>query len=628
MGFSATFLYRVQDKYSPKLKAMRSATDSFRLRLMYAGSSLEKFGIKASKASTALANLRTGFAAAMLTRGLMRTSDEALNFSTAMFKAEAWTDGTKKQMKMLGDEAMRLNKETKFTALNVAESMGLLARRDISPEDIKTLVPTIAALATAGGDTTMPQITDALANALAVYDAGADKAVEFADKMASASSGSAYSMLQLIDAFNAGGGTAESMGAKYEEVLAVLGAASEKGEVGARAGTRLGMSLLYLPNPTNKALKALQKLKIGYDDVFDVKGNIKIIDLVEQLEKGSAGMGKAERGGYLEEIFSRRGARFMMKVVGQSELIRKKLKKIYEDEGAADKISRKMQQGITKATAEASSSWLNMVTAIGLSLHFITIPLLKIIKKFADWVKDSPGVARTVGLFMAISAVFLIMVTTLGMILAAVGSITIAVGMLGMTIGVFFWWVLGISAAIIIIIASTSLLIAYWEKGRLILAFIAAIVAVIVLLLGGPLWIIIIASILIILGHWKEIKNIVFWIGAYLLAMWETPMERLKKFLEMLEDAKNFFTGEVSVRDLDAMKLELSSDMADPESMFYGKNIVVEVNHTGGMEFFNRTGLGMAPTGQGGNVPTNITNITDITGMSADQMFTSKYGTI
>ena len=100
------------------------------------------------------------------------------------------------------------------------------------------------------------------------------------------------------------------------------------------------------------------------------------------------------------------------------------LDKIGKGGGDAAKMAATMQQGITKAAAEARSAWQNMLIAIGKSVEFITIPLLNLVKSFAEWVKAHPWIARTIGLFMLVGTVLLHLVTIVGVAMAAMGSAT------------------------------------------------------------------------------------------------------------------------------------------------------------------------------------------------------------
>ena len=312
MAFSAEFIYRIIDKYSPTISKMDRITQGFRLRMLYAGEASDKMGAKLGKLSSRLANLRTGFAAMMLFRGLKASTKASLDFSTSMFKVQAWTGASAEKMTMLRKEAMRLNKETKFTALNVAESMGLLGKRGFDPDTIKRLVPVIAGLATAGGDTTMPQVTEALADALTIYKEGATQAVKYSDMMATASAGAAFDMLQLVDAFGRAGGMTEAVGMDFKTTVAILGALAEKQERGARAGTRLEMSIAHLLSPTRKGLKALKELDVTYRDVFTSKGKLRFVNFLGLVDKSL--LSSKDKATAMVDIFGRRGSKVMIRL--------------------------------------------------------------------------------------------------------------------------------------------------------------------------------------------------------------------------------------------------------------------------------------------------------------------------
>lgn len=476
MAFSETFEIKVVDKYSAALVKMRNLTKKFRGDLYTSGNALTTFGTKASKASTALANLRTGFAAAMLTRGVRTVAKDAFDFAEQMQKVAAWTGAGASEMAMLSKEAKKLNDETKFTALNVAESMGLLAKREFDPATIKTLEPILASLATAG-DVSMASVTTTIADALNIYEMGAKDALVFTDKMAAASSKTPLDMLTITQAFGEAGATAHAYGIEFNTLMGILGTLAGQQERGARAGTRLQSSLLKLVTPTLKAEKALGDMGITFDTVFSAPGKM---DILAVLEKFDAAGEKAKH--LIPDIFGTRQSKVMLKLLGRYKEVLAEIDKVNNAQGEASRISAKMMEGIVGATHQAASAWANMRIAIGESIEFILIPLLKMVKGFADWVKENKKVAQVIGVSMLIGAALLSLVTIFGVVAASVGSLSLLMGTLaGATATASFvgvagfgalatamwaatWPVLLIVGAIALIIAGVVALVVYWEE--------------------------------------------------------------------------------------------------------------------------------------------------------------------
>lgn len=554
MAFSAAFIYQIVDKYSPMLDKMRAKTRQFNSDLKTSGTALSNFGIKASKASTALANLRTGFAAAMLTRGVKNVGEEAFKFSEAMNAVKANTQGTVVQMRMLRSEAMRLNAETKFTAIQAAETMAILGRRGLDPSKIKGLMPDILAMATAGRISPEESAT-LLAGTLKTYAEGVEKAVEFTNIMAFATTSTATDMTQLARAIKNAGGMTSSVGISFKETTAILGVLASKFEVGSSAGTRMSMAIAKLIDPSKEAIETLNKLGIRRGEIFDGKdfkdgGLIRFFELMD--EKGATAKD-------VLTIFTKKSGRMLVKLLGMSDQLRRVRNEMDTTDITTRKMADTMQEGLTGAVYEASSAWINMKVAIGDALGFILIPLLRVVKGFAEWVKLHPGVAKFIGIIMLTGAVLLSMVTIIGVVLASLGSLSILFGTTG---------AIAATAGAAGAAGFGAMAVAVWAAMAPFLA-IAAVIAVIV------------GVVLLLMGYWENIWGFIKKIGF-----------GIKNLLG--------FGG--------ADPFSLSDDATRPGDLGTNKSMTsVTVNHTGELIFTNRSG-GNVQQGAGGPgmVPINI----------------------
>jgi len=539
---------------------MQKLTKGLERQAKTATNSWTKTGAKLGKIASQMANLRTSAAAYALFRGVKAATDASLDFSTHMYRVQAWTGASAGNLKKMSDEAMRLNKETKFTAINIAEGMGLLAKRDFSPEQIIKMAPAIAALATAGGDTSVPQVTMALADALSIYDEGMEKAVKYTDMMATASANAAFDMLQLVDAFGRAGGMTEAVGMDFKTTIAILGALSEKQERGARAGTRLEMSISHLFDPNKKALKALGRLGIHKrSDIFEGE-RLDFIRMMELFEKGGA------TAPDMVAIFGKKGSKVMIKLLGQLELVKSLMDKMDERGATAQGIADIMQQGITKAAAEAESSWTNMLITMGKSLEFMTIPLLKWVKGFANWMKEHPKVAQMVSVLMSLLAVVFGLVAVIGIVLGAVSGLLLAIGYL-----------------------------------KLHIAILATV--------GVPL-LLLVAILTIIIARFDDFKWLFFvlveGVGNFATALFNVKDNIVEGLLWPLEKVKGLWDTIQGKLGFGDTKHELSSTATRPDQLGTSGKVTVENIIKGSIDVNDKTG-GMVSAGAGGGlIPINV----------------------
>ncbi len=478
---AAQIVIVAKDKYSKVVEKMRRVTKGFNTSLKTSGNSLIKFGRKVSKASTALANLRTGFAATMLGMGLRSVNKEAFLFSEAMNRVKKNTMASIPQMKMLANEAMRLNTQTKFTAIQAAEMQGYLGQAGLNAEQIKGLGPKVLSIATAGE--LMPlAAAKLLKTTLAAYSLDLDKSVDVIDDLAFAATNAQMTMADLMRSLINVAGTAGAVNIPLKDTLAVLAGVAEKAELGSRAGTRLGMTIFRLVKAAGedggKAAEALMNLGIPAEEIFESVGKFKEGGLIRFFELLD------EKGGTANDvirIFTQRASRFAIKVLGMSQGMREFRNRMEDTNVTGKAMADIMMEGLYGSTTRVTSAWINMKITIGESLEFITIPLNKMVKKFADWVKDRPKIAKVIGLFMGFSFVLLTIVTIVGVLLASIGSLSILFGHLAVTTGIAtsmgtvgftamaaamwaaLWPVLLVIGAILLLAAGIIMLIVYWE---------------------------------------------------------------------------------------------------------------------------------------------------------------------
>ena len=245
-----------------------------------------------------------------------------------------------------------------------------------------------------------------------------------------------------------------------------------------------------------------------------------------------------------------------------------------------------MQQGITKATAEAGSSWMNMLISIGESLEVFTIPLLETIKAFADFVKERPRLAKFIGMFMLISTVVLTIVTVVGVLLGVAAGIATVTGILLSTLGT----VAGVIAAIVL---GVALVYAWWGKiyaftvkyGELIKGISAVILVALAAIFVGPITALVV-------------------VGAYIVDQWETIWGWIKKVGELFSD---LWGGVKDFLGFGEAKAELSSTMTHVGDLGTSNNVTVESIISGSIDVNDRTGGMVSSSSAGGDIPINIT---------------------
>ena len=558
MAFSAQFIVQAIDKYSPLLRKMSAATDTFRLKTAYAGEGLVKMGTKLGRLSTKLANLRTGFLAMMFTRGMKSMVSVSLEFEQALNMVESRGATTAEQMAKVRKEARFLGITTRFSAVQVAKSMALLRQRGYAIEEVLSLMPKVITMATAG-NMDLEKSALVLTGTMKTMQMNIAQAERVTDVFAVAAANSALGMEELNAGLINFAPLGKSAGLGFEEMAAMVAAFSEGGVMGARAGTLLMNSVRNIVTPTKKAIETLNRLKIPKSPFIDVRGNIKdFTGFFEALKK--AGASAAD----IFSMFQIRGAKATAVMVDHTKKVRE-LVDAYKDQiGAAQRMADIMNKGVIRAAFEASSAWVGMSESIAKSMEPTTIGLMEMVDAIASYVAESPKLQKAVGWFMFLGTIVLYIVTLFGVLAAAISGIAL---MLGITlsaaaIGAGF----GIVGMIVGIIAIVAMAIAMWDD-------------------------------------WIAIMKAFFTIGMYYLkefgaAIKEFLLDKLQKIVGMWEKVKGFFGGDT--------KHELTSTATSPGDLRSSSDNAMRVDINGAIDVNDRTGGSVSSSPNGGNVPMNI----------------------
>ena len=549
---SAEIRVRVIDQYTAKMTAMRKATDAFRLRLGIAGEAAGGLGDKLGKASTKLANLRTGFAAMMLTRGLKDIATSSLEFEKAMNAVEGRVEATTKQMDVMRQAAMDLGHYTKFSAGQAADAMANLGMRGYDTAQILKLLPVAATLGTAA-ETELAESTEMLTGVMKIFEMGIDDANRVTNVLALTATNTANSMPDLVDALKKAGPLGHAGGVGFEHMAAMLGVMGDKMLRGSDAGTLLMNSFRNLIDTSRDAEQGLMALGLTKDDVTDASGKlVDMITLLEKFESVGAGVGD------IFEVFQIRGAKAVAVMLGQTPEMRQLLK-LYDEQGdAAQRLADIMSKGVVRAAFEASSAWKNMRISMGKSMEPITIALMKAVDWFATFVQKHPILQKIVVTFMLLSTVLLQMVTVLGVVLASIAGVAIAMKYLGIVSMATFGstaLLLGIIAIkVVIITAAISTLIALMPK------------------------------------MWEDIREIdrmiLLWLEAKGLRTEGAPKASYGQWAPAMSP--------------------LSSSAVDPNSVAAPTRIQVETSINGSLNINDRTGGRVSATDGGGDIPINV----------------------
>lgn len=362
----------------------------------------------------------------------------AADFQAGMNKVRAVTGATGADFQKLEDLAKQLGATTKFSASEAADAMGFLGQAGFDTAQILEAVPSTLNLA-AAGSLELGRAADIASNVLQGFGLNASEAARVSDVLAQSAASTNTNVEQMGEALSFVAPVAKSLGVSLEETAAAVGALSDAGIQGARAGTNLRAVLSKLISPTKEAADIFKNLGI---EVTNLDGSLKPLpEVVNQLGRASLNTNQ------LIAIFGEKMAAAAGVIIDRGGPALAELSTSFRNAGgAAERMAKIMDEGAKggiKALMSALESLAIAVLDTGL-LDFFE----KMVRGAAELVRGlasaSPGI-------LAFGATIAGFAAAIGPALLAFASLKPAIIAVGTVIA-------GISAPVGIAVAAVALL--------------------------------------------------------------------------------------------------------------------------------------------------------------------------
>jgi TP901 family phage tail tape measure protein len=232
----------------------------------------------------------------------------AANFEHAIDQVGAVANATETEMKSLADTALRIGRDTAFSATQAAAAMENLAANGISVEDIINGAADAAVALAAAGGTDLAKAADVASTAMAVWGLRASDMTEVANRLAGAANVSRFGVEDMALAIAQGGGAAASAGVDFGDFTTAIAAIAPYFNSGSDAGTSFKQFLNGLTPNSAAAKAALAELglvtKDGGNAFFDAAGNLKsMAEISGLLNQATADLSEQQKAQALETIF-------------------------------------------------------------------------------------------------------------------------------------------------------------------------------------------------------------------------------------------------------------------------------------------------------------------------------------
>ncbi|RMF95497.1 MAG: phage tail tape measure protein, partial [Gammaproteobacteria bacterium] len=309
-------------------------------------------------------------------------------FEQSMARVRALTGAGEKDFRRLSDAARRLGESTVFSASQAADAMGFFALAGFSVEQILEAIGPTLDLAAAGQ-------LDIAAKIMAGMGIEADNLAGAVDVLTKAMTTANTDLQQLGDAMKFVGPIAKSPGIAFEEIVAAIQLLSNAGIQAEMAGTTLRGAILALTSPSKEAAERLEQFGVR---VLDAQGNVRpLADVIEDLNRATAGMGAGQRLEVLGTIFQARQAAGVAELLSQGAgKLRDYTAALRDAGGTASRIAGVQLNTLKGQAIILKSALEGLGIAVGESLggplrvaaHFITRATTAI----GRWVRENRSV--------------------------------------------------------------------------------------------------------------------------------------------------------------------------------------------------------------------------------------------
>lgn len=202
--------------------------------------------------------------------------------SMANTAAVAGVDVGSEAYKALEKAALDAGKATSKTAQESADALSYMSLAGWSAEtSIKGLMPILRASEATQAD--LATTSDLVTDSMSALGLNVDELNRYLDVAAKTNNKSNQTLIQLMEAYTACGGSFKDFGTDITESSALLGTLANRGIKGAEAGHKLNAVLINLTAKSGQSYEAMKKLGIAaYDQQGKFKGVTKVLEELHQ----------------------------------------------------------------------------------------------------------------------------------------------------------------------------------------------------------------------------------------------------------------------------------------------------------------------------------------------------------
>lgn len=378
---------------------------------------------------------------AAVTAPLTQAVDDAAEFEYAMSKVQAVTGADAQTMQKLAEQARALGRATEFNAKQAAEAQYYLGLAGWKQEAILAATPNLLRLAIAGG-TDLARTADIISDDMTAMGIAVDaegKSVQrFSDIFAATMSNSNTNIEMMGEAMKYAGTIAGTLGYSMEDVALAIGLMANNGTKASEAGTALRAVMTRLAAPPKEAAEAFAQIAketgIVISPIDELTGKVKPLRQVfTDLRNALKGYNEVERVEFGKKIAGMYGtAGFNAIVNSTDEDFNKLVNAIDNADGASERMANTMQDNLRGSLIATKSAMYDLNVELGKSmtpaLREGNSALTSFLNGLTSLANEYPRVTSALAIFAGIAGGLLVVLGTVGLVVAAIAAGATAVG--------------------------------------------------------------------------------------------------------------------------------------------------------------------------------------------------------
>ena len=350
----------------------------------------EQFKAGLGKVQTQLNNFKKTLITAFASLGAIDIGKQLVRagaeFENAMARVNAVSKASTTELQAMREEAMKLGRDTKYTATEAANALEQLVRNGLQPLAAQKALSGTLMLAQSQA-ISLQEAADIATTAMNGFGKSADELGSINDVLAATASNTATNVLELFEALKVAAPVATAAGISMEETMAALGMLANKGFRGSEAGTGLKQIILALASQTPEAQKVAEKYGFAVDETtIKTKG---LIAVLKELSKSGIGNSMADLGDYFNKLGAPKGAA----ILGDTSMLEELYRIISDSQGEAARMFEEGLGAWEKAYKTLISVWENTQIKIFDGGRKLFTEPLNILAEFIRRIQDIPTVA-------------------------------------------------------------------------------------------------------------------------------------------------------------------------------------------------------------------------------------------